>query len=31
MELRLGKELSTDEQTYLALHVARLAEDKGVA
>lgn len=31
LELRLGKELSTDEQTYLALHVARLAEDKGVA
>lgn len=31
LELRLGKELSADEQTYLALHVARLAEDKGTA
>lgn len=29
LELRLGTALSADEQTYLALHVARLAEDKG--
>lgn len=29
LSLRLGTELSPDEQTYLALHVARLAEDKG--
>lgn len=29
LSLRLGSELSSDEQTYLALHVARLAEDKG--
>lgn len=29
LSLRLGAELSSDEQTYLALHVARLAEDRG--
>lgn len=31
LSLRLGAELSSDEQTYLALHVARLAEDRGTS